>query len=113
MLMPMTQSRVRSSRPVAGQEELRPPVADAGGAGEGVTDQDGVVARGVELAIDGVVQGGVDEDFAAFEREDFVEDEVSLERRLGYWDASSSVILLRYWSGRVRGQAPGASPVGR
>ena len=68
---------------VAGEEELRPPGADLGGAGEGVTDEDGVVARGVELTVDGVVEGGVDEDFAAFEGEDFVEDEVSLEGRAG------------------------------
>ncbi len=69
---------------VAGEEELRPPVANPGGAGEGVTDEDGVVARGVELAVDGIMQRGVDEDFAALEGENFVDDEVSLEG--GGWD---------------------------
>ena len=46
----------------------------------------GIVAGRVETAVDGVVERGVDEDFAALEGEDFVDDEVSLERRLGYWD---------------------------
>src|ERR1017187_3728119 len=71
---------------VAGQEELRPPGSYLRGAGERMADQDGIVARGVELAIDSVVQRGVDEDLAALEGEDFVEDEVSLVGGCGYWD---------------------------
>jgi hypothetical protein len=64
-----------------------------------VTNQHRVVSRCVELAVDGVVQRGVDEDFAAFEGENFVEDEVSLEGGLGIGIGSSSVTFarLRAW----------------
>ena len=39
-----------------------------------------------DRAVDGVVQRGVDEDLAALEGENFVDDEVSLEGGGGDWD---------------------------
>ena len=51
-----------------------------------MTDENRVVSRCVELAVDGVVQRGVDEDLAALEGENFVDDEVSLEGGGGDWD---------------------------
>ncbi len=79
MLMPMTQSRPgragrRAGRAAATSRHL-------GRTGEGVTNQHRVVARCVQLAVDGVVEGGVRKDLAALEGENFVEDKVSLEGR--------------------------------
>ncbi len=44
-----------------------------------MADEHGVVARGVELAVDGVVVGGARQDFPAFEGDHLVEEEVPLE----------------------------------
>src|SRR5262249_10520452 len=56
----------------AGAEQFDPPVADAGGAGEGVADEDGVVASGVEVAVDGVAHGDRGQSSAGGENEGLV-----------------------------------------
>jgi hypothetical protein len=61
----------------------------------------GVVARGVQLAVDGVVLGGARQHFSAFERDHLVDEEVPLEvgpARLHLLDA--------------RGHAPTSSGLG-
>ena len=53
----------------AGSEDLGPPGADQRRAGERVANQNGVVPRRIEPAVDGVMQRGTDQGAAALERQ--------------------------------------------
>ena len=54
----------------AGSKDLRPPGADQSRAGKRVADQNGVVPRRIEPAVDGVMQSGTRQSAPALERQD-------------------------------------------
>ena len=61
----------------AGSEDLRPPGADQSRARERVANQNGIIPRRIQPAVDGVMQRGTDQGAAALERQGAVEHEVA------------------------------------
>src|SRR5450755_2234735 len=66
-----------------GRKQLRPPRGHLCRTGERMTSQNRVLACFVQASVDGVVEGRVRKKLAALEGENFVDDKISLEGRLG------------------------------